>query len=203
MGRNKMLVKVHGMPLIRRAALHALRACRRLIVVTGNESEAVAAAVDDLQRVQIIFNEHFHDGMFGSIQAGMAGVESDWFFVVPGDLPDLDTSIFEHVAGAVDDWGAAADGSRVPSGGDTPNPGMEAGRVRAIVPFYHDTRGHPVLIHRSLIPELLDQPRDAGPMRRLIARYPVRRVRVDRREIVGDIDVPTDLSRHLKTTKSG
>lgn len=201
MGRNKMLVQIDELPLVRRAALHALEACRRLIMVTGNESEAVAAAVDDLQRVQIIHNEHFRDGMFGSIQAGMAGVESDWFFVVPGDLPDLDTSIFDQVAGAVDDSGAAPDGSRVPSGGETPNPGTEAGRVRAVVPYYRDTRGHPVLIHHSIIPELLNLPRDAGPMRRLIARYPVRRVTFDRREIVGDIDVPTDLSPHLKKTR--
>jgi molybdenum cofactor cytidylyltransferase len=175
MGSNKLLRRIDGMPLVRLAAEHALSACSRVIVVTGHDSPAVGAALAGLERTVIVHNPHFRDGMFGSIQAGMRAVVTEWFFVAPGDLPFLDDEIFLSVAEA----GSAAHRSS----------------ADVVVPFYENTRGHPVLIRSALIDPLLKEDRSAGPMRALLARYAIRRVPIERDVVIRDIDTPEDFDR--------
>ena len=174
---HKLLKPIAGRPLVRVAVEHALAACRRVILVVGHEADVVTAAAclepaqtaarrttADPTRVQIVHNELFAAGMFSSIQAGMRAVESQWFFVVPADLPGISPAIYAAVADAV-------------------------GAAPAVVPFHRGVRGHPVLLHRSLIAPTLAEPADAGPMRALLSRYPVRRVELDDHpEVVADLD---------------
>ena len=141
---SKMLREIDGRPLVRVAVENALSACARAIVVLGHEASAVEAALGEPPPgVVIVENARYREGMFGSIQTGMREVESDWFFVVPGDMPGLDAGIFAAVARAV-----------------SPD-------ALAVVPYYGAQRGHPVLVSRSLVPALLREPRSAGPMRDL------------------------------------
>lgn len=169
-----MLRVIEGRPLVRIAVENALAAAGRVIVVLGHEADAVRAACGSDPRVRFVTNPHYADGMLGSIQRGARAVGSEWFFIVPGDLPRIDAGLYERVA---------SDGG----GGTSP--------AVAVVPLYRGTRGHPVLVHRSVIPALLDEPRSAGPMRRFLDRYAITRIDLDREEITLDLDTDEDVRR--------
>lgn len=194
---SKMLREVDGRPLVRVAVEHAHAACGRVIVVLGHEAAAVREALADLPpRVVVVENPHYRDGMFGSIQTGMREVESDWFFVVPGDMPRLDSPIFESVARAAparaepDDPAPAFEDPTPPSG------------PLAVVPYHGEVRGHPVLVSRSLVPALLREQRGAGPMRDLLGRYPTARIHLNRPEITLDLDTDREVERFMNAAPS-
>jgi molybdenum cofactor cytidylyltransferase len=67
-----------------------------------------------------------------------------------------------------------------------------------LAPTYQKRRGHPVIFHRSLFPELLEDGLSQGA-RSVIQRYRTRRleVPVDDPGILVDIDTPSDYRRHF------
>ncbi len=194
MGGEKLLYDIDGEPLVRHAVRNALDACARVIVVVGHGSDVVGEAIGDLDRFRLIIahNSRYRSGMLGSIQTGMQHVSSRWFFVVPGDMPEVVPRIYAAVSGAIGE----SEESEGPA---------EAGEssVRAVVPYYRGTRGHPVLIHMGLIAEVLAEPPDGGPMRALIERHPVRRIEPEEPAITLDVDTEEDYRAYLERFNRG
>jgi len=72
-GGAKLLAPIAGVPLLRRAAIAALAACKQVVVVTGARREPVEACVADLA-VACVFNAQWAQGIGGSIACGIAHV---------------------------------------------------------------------------------------------------------------------------------
>jgi molybdenum cofactor cytidylyltransferase len=74
MGSPKQLLRFRGRTLLRRAALAALEAaCRPVVVVTGALAERTRGELYGLDVVEV-FNEGWEDGMASSVRAGVSAL---------------------------------------------------------------------------------------------------------------------------------
>ncbi len=181
---HKLLREIDGEPLVARSVRNAA-VCRRVILVTGHQADAVLTAAlasgVSSSKLTPVHNADFENGMFSSVQAGLREVSSRWFFVAPADLPDLHAGIFGDLAAR------SGDGRRSSE--------HESGAA-AFVPVWNGRRGHPVLIHQSVIDHALSLRSDEGPMRRVLSRFPVEVVETHREEVVLDLDSDEDFERY-------
>lgn len=93
MGKNKLLLKLHGKRLIDHV-LDALEASKvnEIIVVLGNKAHEIRRVVEPrLNRVKTVVNERYEEGMTASFKAGLKEAEeADAAFLVLGDQLILD-----------------------------------------------------------------------------------------------------------------
>src|SRR6185312_14366709 len=141
-GGGKLLVAYAGRPLLAGALAAAFAApVRAVTVVTGAESEAVAAAARAIDpRARIVHAAEHAEGMGASLRAGIASLPEDaaGAFVFLGDMPRVPHAVLAPLAEA-----------------------LAAGALAA-APVFEGRRGNPVLIGRALFPELLALTGDAG-----------------------------------------
>ena len=143
-GRNKLLIEMNGVAMVRRAAMAMIDGgVHDLVVVTGHEADAVAAALDGLD-LRIVENPDFASGQASSVAAGVAGLGEglDGVLVGLGDMP--------HIAA-----GLVAEMIR-----DHQSLGAPAARVS--FPSFAGRRGNPVLWGASFFGELCHLKGDTG-----------------------------------------
>ncbi len=176
MGSNKLSESYQGKPLVRHAAEAALASqAQPVIVVTGNEPEAVKAALAGLS-VTFAHNPDFASGLASSLRRGIAAVPetSAGAIIMLGDMPKVTGAVIDRLLSAF---------SGKP---DAP----------AVVPAIAGMRGNPVLLSRRLFKEIDALTGDAGA-RRLIeaAGDAVIEIAVDDPAIAFDVDTPEALAR--------
>jgi len=144
-GGGKLLAPYGGGVLLDAALAAAFAApVRRVIVVTGADGEAVAAAVrafaDGEGRLAMVHAEDHAEGMGASLRRAAAelGPGCGGVFVLLGDMPRIPHAVFAPLAQAV-----------------------RAG-APAAAPVFGGQRGHPALIGAELLPRLLTLTGDAG-----------------------------------------
>lgn len=203
MGAFKPLATYRGAPLLTHAINNALNVCRRVIVVTGYRGEDVTQLVAGRDRVKTVRNEDYRRGMLSSIARGAQAVESELFFVAPGDMPELDETVFRRVADAASEagvgGGAAAPAASATDAGATG--GTDGARDAlppvALFPVYAGRRGHPVLISSRIIPALQRTDDSVSSMREFLLHYPLMDVpfpdAVRYQAIHFDVDTAEDL----------
>ena len=109
---KQLLLDEHGTALVVRATQQLIDAgCAPIVVVTGAESELVAALVRDLP-VQVVLNSAFADGMGRSIACGVAAIANssagshvDGILIAACDMPTVDS---EHIRALI---GTSRDGT--------------------------------------------------------------------------------------------
>ena len=151
MGRNKQLLAVGGETVVRRTARIVLESCSEVVVVTGSEAGAVAAALEGLPRLSVVENTAWQAGMVGSAQEGAAillarlasGENFGGFFIHHGDMPFVDPDVFSALAAVWDGFGPS--------------------EKIALAAARDGRGGHPVLFPASRLRRLLD----LGPGERL------------------------------------
>ncbi|MGE0212507.1 MAG: NTP transferase domain-containing protein [Parvibaculaceae bacterium] len=151
-GRNKLLEPVGGMPMVRRTVENALRSqARPVLVVTGHEADAIAAALAGLE-VTFVHNADYASGLASSLKAGIAAVpaDCDGAVICLGDMPFVGPGEIDRLIAAF-------------------NPGE--GRL-VCVPVRAGRQGNPVLWPRTLFPELLSLDGDRGAKDLLQAHEP-------------------------------
>jgi molybdenum cofactor cytidylyltransferase len=176
---NKLLAEVGGAPILARVAREILAGgVGELIVVTGAEHAAYVTALSGLP-VRFVANAHWDDGIGGSIAAGVRALSEtpQGVFIVPGDLPNLTTAVFQRLAEAFNE----AEGNRI------------------VVPVTaKGEQRNPVLWPRRLFPKLAAL---AGPKggKSLLDSLPDERLDVafGDESVFADIDTPEDYARFI------
>lgn len=175
---NKLTAALDGVPLVARAvdAVLASRVERPVLVVTGHQAEAVAAALGDRPGIRLIHHPAWANGLASSLRAGLAALPEkvDGVLVCLGDMPRVRPATFDAVLSAFD-----------PAAG-----------ALIVVPTHQGRCGHPVLFARRLFGEMADLQGDEGA-RGLLARHAdaVRSVEVTDAGVEIDVDTPAMLSQ--------
>ncbi|MFP4375238.1 MAG: NTP transferase domain-containing protein [Spirochaetaceae bacterium] len=169
MGRWKPELSWKGRPLLTVVAERALAHCGRLLVVTGFRATDVPRLLPEDPRIRLLHNDGFELGMFSSIQTALPEVSADTFFVFLADMPAVPAEVVARLAAPeISTW---------------------------IRPAYKGRPGHPVRIHRRLVPELLELDRRTGAMRQVLHRYEGGILETDEPGVYVDLDRPEDFAR--------
>lgn len=168
---NKLLIEIHGKPMIQHAAAAVREAgIGSLIVVTGHEAERVEQALSEYDATYIK-NPDFADGLSSSLARGLTVVPKNAgaVLVCLGDMPRVTAT---HIQKLIAAW--------------NPDVGREI-----CVPTFKGKRGNPVLWSRRFIPEMKALAGDVGA-RHLIGEHAdvVFEVEMDDDGIFLDVDVP-------------
>jgi molybdenum cofactor cytidylyltransferase len=174
MGQAKLLLPLHGQPVIRLTAERVLAAgADPVVVVIGGERQAFIAALAGLP-VEVAVNDAPEAGQASSIRVGISALppEVEAALIVLGDQPFVPPEIIPGLVAALG----------------------RAGKAIA-APRYRDGRGNPVLFARVMFPELLAIAGDQGA-RSVVERDPRRVALVDfDLEMPQDLDTPEDYDR--------
>ena len=173
MGRNKLLLKVGGRPMLD-LLLAVLDASivTEVFVVLGHRPKELKHLVE-AHRAEAVINSIYKDGMFSSVKTGLERVSVDAAFFILGDQIGIRAELLERMAKAMeldDD-------------------------VLIVSPVHEGKRGHPILIRSSLFPEMLRLDRHET-LRDLVMRHERAHRLVEGDEwCVTDIDTPEDYER--------
>lgn len=158
-----------GRPLLAVVAERARAHCTCLLVVTGYRAADVPSLLPPDADIRLIHNYEFERGMFSSIQTALPEITAETFFVFLADMPAVPDDVVSRLARPdITTW---------------------------VRPSYAGKPGHPVRIHRRLIPELLALNPRTGAMRDVLHRYEGALLETDNPGVYLDLDRPTDLER--------
>lgn len=180
MGKQKVLLPFAGSTVIEHI-LNELRAggIEDIVVVTGKYPDAVKTQLVSA-KVRIAHNADFESGMLSSVRVGLrAATDWDGACIVLGDQPSIRR---ETVSNLLD----AFDGNAI------------------MRPVFDGRGGHPIIIPRRYIPEVLTGFDDIG-LRGLLERHKdaVHSVPIGHESILRDMDYPDDYQRELRLWQSG
>jgi len=174
LGRNKLLEKLQGKPIIRRVVEAALKSkANEVIVVLGWEANLIRGALADLS-CRLIVNQEFESGQSSSLKAGLNELNpvSRALLVLPGDLAMVDTQSINKV---IDTYNA------------------EGGTI--VIAGHDGKKGHPVLIDRRLFPEVERIDEETLGLKAIVKKHEpeIRIVETGSANVLTDIDTPFDL----------
>lgn len=170
MGRWKLTLPYKESTIIENSISNALISCTRVIIVAGYRSEELVHLVHNSPQVITAINENFENGMFSSIQTGVPLVESEWFFITMGDMPDITENIYKSLIESRDNNYQNFD---------------------IIRPIYKGNRGHPVLLHKKTIQTILNEP-VSSEMKNVFKHFNVLDIDMNLQNTFRDIDTPEE-----------
>ncbi|HZJ58459.1 MAG TPA: nucleotidyltransferase family protein [Clostridia bacterium] len=166
-GVCKMLLDLGGITLIERCITGMYRFCSKIVVVGGHNFENIGRVIAKYQKVRMVYNPHYREGMFSSAKEGFKNVSGDRIFFIPGDYPLVTGETYGKMLGAEGD---------------------------IIVPLFNGENGHPILIRGHLVEELLAEGR-YSTLREFISDKGYIPVPVRDPGILKDIDTMEDYDR--------
>jgi molybdenum cofactor cytidylyltransferase len=145
-----------------------------IIVVLGSAAETVRAQIAPASKVRIVVNEDFQSGMGSSLQRGLSeiSVESAAVLVVLADQPLVKPATINLL---IDEY--------------------QRHKSQILIPLYRGFRGNPVLLDRSVFPEVMGLSGDIG-CRAIFGDHleNIRKIAVDDAGVLLDADRPEDLA---------
>jgi molybdenum cofactor cytidylyltransferase len=146
-----------------------------IVIVLGHNADEILRALD-AQSARIVLNPNHAAGLSSSLQAGLAALApaTDAAFIALADQPYVRAETYSALRNA-----------------------YTRTRAPIVVPTHNGARGNPVLLARSIFPELMKLEGDVGA-RAVFAHHAgeILRVPVDDPGILIDFDTPEDLAEH-------
>jgi molybdenum cofactor cytidylyltransferase len=146
--------------------------CEKILIVTGAHHTQILSKLPQLE-CQLVFNESHELGMFSSLRKGLSlvGPVSHVLFS-PVDFANVQSASIAAL--------------------------FAAPEVAVRKPRWNQQSGHPVLIGRTAVDELLNAPLDASA-KQILSTLPSRYVEVDDPGVVQDCDTPADYQKLLSS----
>lgn len=179
MGRNKMLLDLHGEPLVRKSLRAALAGeCDPVIVIVGPDASDMRSALADLD-VACISNPDHASPPGRSFQLGLETLANvDAAIMCLGDMVDLSAEMIRRVVEAGED-----------------------ARVSVVLSEFGGVVAPPYLVKRGLFGEARSR-EPAGVVRQLAETHPQKTVTIAwPREYLTDVDTPDDLESVRKRSR--
>lgn len=175
-GRNKLLAKVDGKPMIRRVVEAALSSkVDEVIVVLGHQAEKIRKALADLP-CRLVVNKDYEKGQSGSVKVGLSevGEATRAILVLPGDMAKIDARSINLV---IDEY--------------------EKENSPILVVAHHSRLGHPILFTRALFEEIRQISEETYGLKSVIKKHEdeMRLVEADSEDVLTDIDTLEDLEK--------
>jgi molybdenum cofactor cytidylyltransferase len=167
----KMTLPLGDKTLIEHTVDTLLEICSKVIVVTGYNSQECQKLLEHRRGVLITLNPDFAKGMFSSVQQGIKELQSDTFFIIPGDQPMVQPQTLTRI---------------LATDGDIVNPSFKG------------KKGHPVLFRNDCRQGILDMPKE-GILRDFIHNRGAEVVDVEDEGILLDIDTDEDYEKIKRT----
>ncbi len=172
MGRIKQLLDFEGRTMLEQIMNNALESSlNRVIVVLGHAADQIRNVVS-FDRVQVIINDRYDQGISTSLQAGLAGVRDDeaGAVFILGDQPLVGSEVINKLVKA-----------------------YQQKRAPLVIPFCRGERGNPVLVDRALFSRLKTLTGDIGA-RALFEEYAnrIKKVEIEDTGILFDLDTWDD-----------
>lgn len=160
----KMTLDIEGKTVIERCIETFYPLCSRINVVVGYRKELIIDRIKDIDKVNIVVNENYEEGMFSSVKEGFRAVNGERFFFTPGDYPLVSTETCKKMLKCSKD---------------------------VVMPLYRGKKGHPILINKKIADEAITNS-EYSNLRQVIREYEREIVDVNDKGILMDIDTYED-----------
>ena len=175
MGTPKQLLRMDGKTVLERT-LESVRASNvgEIVLVLGHAAGSIEKAIST-DRMKVVHNQDFQQGMGTSLRAGLAAVdaEASAALIVLADQPFVRAETLNRLIAC-----------------------HQESRPEIIIPLYKGFRGNPVLLDRSVFPELKELRGDVG-CRAIFGSHTenIRKLPVEDMGILLDIDSPEEYQK--------
>ena len=175
MGAIKQLVRINNKTLLENVVDNLLRSqVEDIIVVLGGSAEEIQRKLR-LDHVRVVINDAYREGMGTSLRTGLSAVnpQTEAALVVLADQPFVKPGTLDYLIKRYREH-----------------------RPQIVIPMYKGFRGNPVLLDRSVFPELRSLTGDIG-CRAIFGAHTenILKVPVDDFGVLLDIDTKDDLER--------
>jgi len=181
MKENKLLLKINGDTLIE----HVVKAAKgssvdEVVVVLGYEATKIE---ERLAKVECRFsvNENYMKGQSESVKAGLSAVSSnaEAVMILPADVALIDRESINRV---VEEY--------------------RRSRSRIVIASHQQQSGHPILLDRTLSPEVSRIDEDTQGLKAVINRHraEIKYVEVGTENVLIDIDTREEFDKHFRRT---
>ena len=169
MGTAKQLLQIDGRPLVQHVLDNVQRSgVGEIILVLGHSAAAIQRELK-LEGAKVVLNENFLQGMGTSLKSGLARVDSQVHaaLIILADQPFVRPETLDQLIAA-----------------------HERTRAQIVIPTYRGFRGNPVLLDRSVFPEVMGLSGDIG-CRAIFGEHQDGIVKLE----VGDVGILLDIDQ--------
>ncbi len=146
--------------LIERSIEGMYKVCSRIVVVGGFRIERVTEILRGYSKVHVVENANWRLGMFSSVKVGVRELKAERFFLLPADVPLVPEGVYRQLL-SVD--------------------------CEIVIPTWDEKKGHPILLRKSVVAEILNEPDDSN-LRTVIRRRGFQACPVQHEEVLLDVD---------------